>query len=561
MMPETKHKDTLNEKKSVDQSAPIYIRIVSFLKPLFSFLGADPEMVYLIVRYKFLIDSRKDNPLEGVTGQLKEDKNPFFGTLWIYLVMGAFLLFTFIIPSILYQVVIFFFFLFVMLIATLVSQFSTILLDLKSQTFLASKPISKRTLQVAKSTHIGIYIMSFSLSLSLAFFVGSFFFHGIRVGTTILLLTIIATAWSYIFTTLIYGVALVHLDGERLKNMIVYFQITLMTVTFLSYYLFGQIYNLVDLEGLSFQLSGSFWEFILIPVWFTASVDIVLHGLNGTNLIMLGLLVVSTIILIVGFMYYSDFIDQNLQKMNTNTERAQIPSMYQRTTQRIFCTNTTEKALFNYYWHFLREDREFKTRLYPAIISNLTVPVMLIYSIVFAGRSVDMSYFDFGLLAYIPYAILLLIPNVLLMIQYSKDYRARWIYETLPNNDTKLHIRAASKAVLSRLFFPIYFIVSLLVIAFSLGQADIVVLVNGWFVLSLVVLFTFKKVLKNIPFSQLYDMSSQNIGCIFQVLTFISVAFISIAMALIQMFVPYGEWILLAILLGLNLFFIRNKKV
>lgn len=539
---------------------PFYMKIVSWLKPIYKMLGADPGMVYLIVQNKFLIDSRKVNRLEGITGRLKEDKNPFFGSLWVYFLMGTFCLFIFRIPSVLYQVVVFFFYLFVMLIATLVSQFSTILLDLKSQLFLASKPISKRTLQVAKSTHIGIYVMAFSLSLSLFFIIGSFFFHGVQIGLAVLILTVVTTIWSYIFTTLIYALALVHLDGEKLKNGIVYFQIMLMTVTFLSYHLFGQLYNIVDLNNFSFQLGGSFWQFVMIPIWFAAPIDLLFNGLSVTNLMMIGLLVFSTILLLVGFMHYGDFIDQNLQKMNTDTKRAQVPSIYQRVSQRIWCNSGIEKVLFNYYWHFLREDREFKTRLYPAIISTLTVPVVLIYSIFFTGVDSDFSMFNVSLLAYVPYTLLLLLPNVLLMIQYSKHYQASWVYQVLPDNDPKLHIQVAAKAVLSRLFFPIYVVVSLLVLIFSLGQTDLVVLINGWLTVTVVTLITFKKSLNNIPFSQPYDMSSQNIGFIFKLVTFIAVVMIIGISVLFQSYISFGEWILLVILLGMTIFLIQKKQ-
>ena len=539
---------------------PFYMKVVSWLKPIYKRLGADPEMVYLIVQNKFLIDSRKDNRLEGVTGRLKEDKNPFFGSLWVYFLMGAFCLFTFRIPSVLYQVVVFFFFLFVMLIATLVSQFSTILLDLKSQLFLSSKPISKRTLQVAKSTHIIIYVMAFSLSLSLFFIMGSFFFHGLQIGLAVLVLTAMTTIWSYIFTTLIYAVALVHLDGETLKNIIVYFQITLMAVTFLSYHLFGQLYNIIDLNNFSFQIGGAFWQFVMIPIWFAAPIDFLLNGLSMTNLLMTGLLVFSTILLLAGFMHYGDSIDQNLQKMNTDTKRAQVPTIYQRVSQRLSCHGAVEKVLFNYYWHFLREDREFKTRLYPAMISTLIVPVVFIYSIFFTGGDSDFSLFNVSLLAYVPYTLLLLLPNVLLMIQYSKHYQASWVYQILPDNDPELHIQASAKAVLSRLFFPIYVVLSLLVFIFSLGQTDLVVLINGWLTLTVVTITAFKKALHNIPFSQPYDMSAQNIGCVFKLITFIAVVMIVGVSALIQIYIPFGEWVLLIILIGLTVFLIKKKK-
>src|SRR5699024_3958399 len=293
------------------------------------------------------------------------------------------------------------------------------------------------------------------------------------------------------------------------------------------------------------QIGGAFWQFVMIPIWFAAPIDFLLNGLSMTNLLMTGLLVFSSFLLLAGFMHYGDSIDQNLQKMNTDTKRAQVPSIYQRVSQRLSCHGAVEKVLFNYYWHFLREDREFKTRLYPAMISTLIVPVVFIYSIFFTGGDSDFSLFNVSLLAYVPYTLLLLLPNVLLMIQYSKHYQASCVYLILPDNDPELHIQASASAVLSRLFFPISVVLSLLVFIFSLGQTDLVFLINGWLTLTVVTITAFKKALHNFPFSQQYDMSAQNIGCVFKLITFIAVEMIVGVSALIQMYIPIDEWVLL----------------
>src|SRR5699024_12680344 len=72
------------------------------------------------------------------------------------------------------------------------------------------------------------------------------------------------------------------------------------------------------------------------------SIDFLLNVLSMTNLLMTGLLVFSTILLLAGFMHYGDSIDQNLQKMNTDTKRAQVPSIYQRVSQRLSCHRSEE---------------------------------------------------------------------------------------------------------------------------------------------------------------------------------------------------------------------------
>lgn len=530
---------------------PFYVPLIRFLAPLYSMLEADADMVCLIVENKLLVDSRKTNQLNEFSDPNKESKNGFLSTLWVYVIMGALFLFTFGIPNRIFQYSLYFFFLFVMLTTTLISQFSNVLLDTVDQTFLGSKPISDRTLMVAKAVHIGFYILFFSLSLSICFIVGSFYFHGIAVGLLTTVLTVLAAMWSYIITTLLYAFALVHFDGERLKNIIAFTQIFLLGFIIIAYQILGQLFNLIDVGTLSLELNGAWWSVLLFPIWFVAPIDM-LTGVTIYNGVLLGLLIIVTVVMVICFKYYGDTINRHLQNLNTDHQVRHNRSFWQRWTGKLLTVNAQEETLYHYHWHFLREDREFKTRLYPSIIGGFVVPAVMIYSVFLGNDHTLTLMLELGLLAYIPYVVLVIIPNIALMIQFSNSHKASWIYQILPEKNWNMTLSSAYKAVLIRLLLPIYAAISLVFLVVSFRTIHLLVLVNGFLIISLVGYLVFNLMLKVIPFTLPYDGKAANLGCIYQLIAFISVVIIGIGTALFQELIPYGKWLLFGLLLILN---------
>lgn len=69
--------------------------------------------------------------------------------------------------SLLFSIVMF------LITTTLISDFSTVMLDLRDKNILFSKPVDRRTLNMAKSLHILIYLLTLTLTFtgpSLLFF-------------------------------------------------------------------------------------------------------------------------------------------------------------------------------------------------------------------------------------------------------------------------------------------------------------------------------------------------------------------------------------------------------
>ncbi|CAM5500551.1 ABC transporter permease OS=Lysinibacillus sphaericus OX=1421 GN=LS41612_12845 PE=4 SV=1 [Lysinibacillus sphaericus] len=126
--------------------------------------------------------------------------------------------------SIAYGIVIF------IVMTTLISDFSSVLLDVRDRSILSTKPINAKTINAAKILHILIYLTYLTIALTAIPLLVSLFTQGILF----FLLTVFALIFINIFivvlTTILYIVILRFFDGEKLKDIINYVQIGLSLV-------------------------------------------------------------------------------------------------------------------------------------------------------------------------------------------------------------------------------------------------------------------------------------------------------------------------------------------
>jgi len=542
-----------NERKS---KTLFYMKIIHLLKPFYEMVGVNYNQMVLILETKMRMDSRKSNLVMSTssTKDEKKESNDFLSSLWIYTVLSVFLLVVFFYDNYMYQYTIYFSYLFMMIMATLISQFSTVILDPRDQLFIRSKPVSTVTSSAAKVTHIGIYLVALTVALGAPHIITSFIVNGILVGISVLFLTFIATIWSLILTLVMYAFILRHFDGERMKNLIAYSQIGLSAFMVLVFYFMGDIFSLTNLETLTIGMELQWWNVLLFPLWFVAPFGIIQNGFIPSLLIYTALLIIGTVLLIVMYYMHRDKIDQNLQKIDTSgmkdVERSTMSNVY----RRLLCGNSKEKAYFSFVWQMIKGDREFKTRLYPSLVSAIIMPAIFIGTIL---GDTGTSYFqETNILAYAPYFVALIIPITVVSIQFSSDYKASWLYFLSPYKDSSLIFRATFKALLMRIIVPIYLIISLVVTVVSSGL-NLLILFNGLLIISIILFAYMYLTMKTLPFTVKYDAGKANVGCVTGIL-FVLLTVITIGISILIQFIPFGIGVTSLVLVMINIY-IMNK--
>ena len=135
------------------------LKFLDLFKAIFKRIGIDYSAMRKIIQVKLLLDSRRvSTVMQGNSNQKDQDKNNFYKSLIMYFFIGFIMIpFIFIGDNYLFQMTIIFGLFIFFMMTTLISDFSSVLLDLRDKEIILSKPINSRTLNMAKIIHITIY--------------------------------------------------------------------------------------------------------------------------------------------------------------------------------------------------------------------------------------------------------------------------------------------------------------------------------------------------------------------------------------------------------------------
>ncbi|MDN6194229.1 MAG: hypothetical protein L0I88_04240, partial [Alkalibacterium sp.] len=542
--------------KEMYESTPIYLKLIDKLAPFYTKIGVDYGQMRTILETKMIMDSRRDPVIQGMSSNEdeREDKNHFFRSLWVYALVSVFMLFLFVYDNWVFQYTTYFSYLFIMVFFTMLANFSTILLDTKDADLIGSKPVSQKTIGAAKATHISIYLISFTFAVGLVIILSTFYFNGILAGILLIILTLLASLWTLGLTIILYATVLKHFDGERLKNIIAYSQISVSIFMVAGYYLMGQIFEIIDPSTFLVEMDLSLGHALLFPMWFVAPFGLLQEGFKMVYVIYTLFLFLGTIG--IGILYYinSDKIDRNLQKMNKTKMRVSERSLLENGTEKLLCLSSLEKAYYHFTWQLTKNEREFKTRLYPSIASALVFPLFIFFTTLRGGQSITSQ--NTLTFSYLPYFTMLSIPMIAVVTQFSVNHKGSWIFELSPGRAKGPFLRAVTKVMLVKILLPMYSFISLLILVL-MGFAQSVHLLNGFLLMSVILYFEMKRSVKTLPFTRKYAASEANQGCLSGLIFFVPVFIVSISMIVLQTFIPYAEWGVLLLLISINIWWIK----
>lgn len=541
---------------SQKQEVSFFIKIIRKLEPMYRRMGVDYLIMEKIVDTKLTMDSRQEKviPTNSMWGNSKEedkDKNAFFQSLWVYALISLILLFVFAIDDIQFQYTVFFSFIFVMLLSTLIANFSSILLETKDQVLIGTKPVSSKTLSAAKATHVFIYLISLTLALSGPMMIGTFFIHGILAGLLAVLLTITASTWCLLLTIITYATVLKRFNGEKLKNIIAYSQIGISVFTIIGYQVMNQAFRFINPSMLAIELNLQWWHIFVFPLWFVAPFGLLQNGFSLTYLMYIVLLVGGTIGLIVLYHFNSDKLEANLQKLESGEGDTDKRSWYETFSSKWLCWDKKERGYYHFTWQLTKNEREFKTRLYPSLATIFIFPIVLIGSTYQLSEDSGVGINQLSVFKYMPYYALLIIPMLAVSVKYSKNFKGSWIFGMSSEDNAGVFLRGMIKALIMKLVFPIYLILSGIVLVFS-GFEILPALLNGLLLVVLIFSVEVKRTIQTYPFSKKYNASEANQGC-FATVVFIAITgIVAVGMFAIQELVPFGVYLLMVILLAVD---------
>lgn len=424
--------------------------------------GVDFDRLKIIAETKLLMDRRRVY-LNWRQQQQKENSNPLLVTQIVYLLLGLFAgMFVFAFQSLPLSMILVHSYVLFMMTMTMITDFSSVLLDTTDNQIILPKPVNSKTLFVARLVHILVYLLQFTVALALFPVIFIFVKFGVAVGVGSIITMLLTATFAVFITYLLYAIILRFGNEQKIKDIVGYFQI-LMTIFFAVG--FQIIPRLIDFDNLSASFTLHTYSYFLPPVWMALALEAI-HEWNFDTLHIVMTLAAILIPLFTFWLMISwlapAFSNKLAALSNDSAGRRVVKSGV--TIQRpiserlsaLCCPARTEQAGFELTWKITGRDKLFKMQFYP----SLAYLLVFIFVIVFrSGQDVGTAWEELGttqkFLVFI-YLPMLSIPSAILFISYYEHFLASWIYQSAPVTKPGLIISGALKVLLVKFFIPLF---------------------------------------------------------------------------------------------------------
>ncbi|MFS0660103.1 hypothetical protein AB1L07_14820 [Niallia alba] len=436
------------------------LKLLDRFKAFFRKLGIDYEVLRAILQVKLMMDQRKLPTIFSQSNQKKEkkeDKYAYIKSLWLYAFMGLVLIpFMAFGDNYLFQMSISFGIILFLVMTSMISDFSAVLLDVRDKHIVHTKPVNRRTINAAKVLHIMIYLSQLTIAITFIPLVVSLIKQGIVFFLITVVLLVLANLFIVVITALLYLAILRFFDGEKLKDIINYVQIGLSIVIMVGYQLVIRSFEFVDLN-IVYQVH--WWHIFIIPMWFAGPYEWILNG--NTEKMMILLATLAIVLPIIAIIIYGKLIpvfEKNLEKLTSQSKaKKRKISKFREWLLSLFIKSREEKAFYYFTGQMISQERDFKLKVYPSLGFSIVIPFLFLYS----GTNFEEPEFATSSSYLTIYFTMINIPTIIFMLRYSGKYKGAWIFTTLPVSDFYVYYKGSLKAVIIKLYLPIYFLLSI----------------------------------------------------------------------------------------------------
>lgn len=530
------------------------LKILDLFRPLFEAFGVEYEKMRLIVNMKLTLDKRKNNS--------SENKNSLMQSVILYLIIGLVASRIIVMPlDIMTKMTVLFALIFVMLLTCFITDFSSVILDTYDRHIIGITDVKDITLNMAKIVHIVIYISIMSFSISAFSILMILMAYNIGFCLLFILCMILMDFLLIMMTSVIYYLLIKIFKGEKLKDVLNLFQIFMIFVFSIMYYFITS--SLSDIQ-INYTFSIKAYDLFIPFMWFASLFCVAFYGKIETLYIIMSILgIIVPILSIFIYIKLTPAFERNLEKLEQvsyNEKDSKTKKSFVSKLGNKICKNNEEKSFFEFIYTNLSRDREFKTRVYPTLASGIIMPLVLL--IVTYDRSMSIMEYLKSLSTTNNflniYLAVILLQNCILLLKYSKEYEASFIYDVLPISKKKNIYSAEFKVIIIKLFLPVFIIIGI----------PYLILFKSKFIVHLLIAFvstifismgTFRVNNKSLPFSEDYAVTA-NTSNFLNIIK--SIGFVGVAVLLHYLIIlktPYIFSVAYLILLILIMKIIWNK--
>ena len=544
----------------------LLIKFVNRLGWFYKKLGVDVEQLILILRLKLTLDARKQG-IQDTTGK-KSKLDSHTQNLIVIGLVGVFsgMLMPLSVDlyykiSVLAGMNLFF------LVMYMISDFSSVLLDVRDSTVIMTKPVDSKTMNIARITHISYYMLSMFGALNAVSFVLGTAKHGILFAFTMILMMFFMSFLIIFITTILYGLLLKFFNGEKLKDVLNVLQIILSVITIVGYQVLGRMFEFVDMH---MTINIKWWSYLLPSAWFGGLFKIIVEKNTEFSYVLMAILsitvpiILGVILKLIILPKYEFYLTKLSVEGTLLVKKKNILSHFKQFIMKKIAKDNIELAFMEFTDANLTRDRKLKLMIYPNHALGLVFPFIMLFNIFSTGESfaktlVEIKGSSSFLMMYL--ASMFLIMNFD-FLKYSSNANAAMIFDSFPIKNKVVFYRGAIKAYYLKFILPAMALISLIFLAvFGTEVLSGILLIN--------VMTFFAIILKGllagtfVPFSiEIGTTGNRNFGEAF--IFFGIIGAIAGLHFMINKWVPSFTWIIILIAicmckLASNMILLKNK--
>jgi len=444
------------------------LKLVSLPKGLYEKAGISVNHLTAILRYKLIMDDRRPSSIQQARQRKNKDKKVSNSSIFSIL-FSAFLGLMFLVSFVysndpLLQLTFYFAMFITMVCMMLVSDFTSVLIDVRDNMIILPKPVNDKTFVTARLLHIFIHICKIILPMSLPGLV----YMGINSGfygvIVFFLLIILATIFSIFLINAVYMLILRITTPDKFKNIIGNIQIVFAIIIYASYQILPRMSSRIN--GLDVKLQHADWLIIMPPYWFAAAFKLIYSPslIEGSRQMVAGItgILLPWVSIYVVIKYLAPSFNQKLSMISGGGEEY-VPTIKGKVLQKenkgflykiasFLTSGKTELAGFMFASRMMARSREFKMKVYP----SLGYMLVMVFVMFFSKNNITLSAFqtDKGvmMLLFIIYILSLTILTATTQMMQSEKFKAAWVFFTTPIEVPGVFISGAIKAAISKFY-------------------------------------------------------------------------------------------------------------
>ena len=443
----------------------LILRFVLFIAKTFLKKDVDFEKLKIITETKLIMDRRRVRVTMKKQNN-KEPKNQLMVTLIVYTIFGILIgLLVLSLKEIVMTMTIIHSYILFMMAMTLITDFSSVLLDTTDNQIILPRPVNSKTFFVSRLVHILVYLLQFTIALALFPIIFIFIEYGLLVGLASIITILLTVMFAVFITYLLYGLILKLSSEEKIKDIISGFQIV-MTIIFAVG--FQIVPRLLNIENLKVTMPIHWYTYLLPPMWMANALQSVQQlKVDGPHLIMILLAIalpIFTFWIMIKFLAPS-FAKKMAAMGNTGAQKEVILDKAGQAQQGlsekispIICTNKTEQAGFEMAWKMTSRDKGFKLQFYPSLAYILVFMFVIVFN---RGENIAQTWAGLGAsknFLWCIYLPMFTISAAVSLLAFNENYAASWVYISRPLKLPGSMISGALKMLLVKFFTPLILI-------------------------------------------------------------------------------------------------------